>query len=79
VFCLFVCLFVEINPENLYSVSCVGREVNLLGVITQSHGQRLKPRVYFEGWRDFLSLVFGLLCHHTASNSITAEMHTSGV
>ena len=24
-------------------------------------------------------LVFGLLCRHTASNPITAEMHTSGV
>jgi len=26
----------------------------------------------------FWVLVFGLLCHHTASNPITAEMHTSG-
>jgi len=24
-------------------------------------------------------VVFGLLCHHTASNSITTEMHTSSV
>ena len=46
-FCLFIRLFVEINPEKLYSVSCVGRDVNLLGVITQAHGQRFKPRVYF--------------------------------
>ena len=42
--CLFVCLFVEIKPEKLYSASCVGREVNPLGVIT--HGQRHKPRAY---------------------------------
>jgi len=26
-----------------------------------------------------LFLVFGLLCRHTASNPITAEVHTSGV
>ena len=37
--CLFVCLFVEIKPEKLYSASCVGRKVNLLGVITH-----VKPR-----------------------------------
>ena len=42
--CLFVCLFVGINFEKLYSASCVGREVNPLGVIT--HGQRHKPRAY---------------------------------
>jgi hypothetical protein len=33
-------------------------------------------------WRGvsqyFIFLVFGLLCHHTASNSITPETHTSG-
>ena len=34
---MFVCLFVEIIPEKLYSASCGRREVNLLGVIT--HGQ----------------------------------------
>jgi len=27
----------------------------------------------------FWFLVFGLLCRHTASNPITAEMHTSTV
>ena len=38
---LFVCLFVVgIKPEKLYFASCVGREVNPLGVIT--HGQRHK-------------------------------------
>ena len=39
-FFLFVCLFVGINPEKLYSASCVtvGKKVNPLGVIT--HGQR---------------------------------------
>jgi len=42
--CLFVCLFVGIKPEKSYSASCVGREVNPLGVIT--HGQRHKPRAY---------------------------------
>ena len=42
--CLFVCLFVGIKPEKLYSISCVAREVNSLGVI--SHGQRHKPRAY---------------------------------
>ena len=42
--CLFVCLFVGIKPEKVYSASCVGREVNPLGVIT--HGQRHKPRAY---------------------------------
>ena len=26
----------------------------------------------------FVFLVLGLLCHHTASNSITPETHTSG-
>jgi len=41
---LFVCLFVGINPEKLYSTSCVGREVNPLGVTT--HGQRHKSRAY---------------------------------
>jgi len=40
--CWFVCLFVEIKPEKLYSTSCVGREVNPLGAVT--HGQRHKPR-----------------------------------
>ena len=35
-FFLFVCLFVGINPEKLYTSFCVGREVNLLGVVT--HG-----------------------------------------
>ena len=39
---LFVFLFVGIKLEKLYSASCVGREVNLLCVIT--HGQRHKPR-----------------------------------
>ena len=43
-FVLFVCLFVGINPEKLYSASCVGREVKPLGVIT--HGQKHKPRAY---------------------------------
>jgi len=41
---LFVCLFVGIKPEKLCSASCVGREVNPLGVIT--HGQRHKPHAY---------------------------------
>jgi len=41
---LFVCLFVEIKPDILYSASCVRREVNPLGVIT--HGQRYTPRAY---------------------------------
>ena len=40
--CLFVCLFVEMKPEKLYSTCCVGREVNPLGAAT--HGQRHKPR-----------------------------------
>jgi len=38
--CLFVCFFVGIKPGQLYFVSCVGREVNPLGVITP--GQRHK-------------------------------------
>jgi len=29
---LFVCLFVVINPENPYFISCRGLEVNPLGV-----------------------------------------------
>jgi len=33
-------LFVGIKPEKLYCASCVGREVNPVGVIT--HGQRNK-------------------------------------
>ena len=41
---VFVCLFVGIKPQKLYSASCVGREVNPLGVVT--HGQRHKPRAY---------------------------------
>jgi len=36
--CLFVCLFVGIKPEKLYSTSFVWREVKPLGVIT--HGLR---------------------------------------
>ena len=36
--CLFVCLFVGIKPEKLYSTSGVEREVNPLGAVT--HGQR---------------------------------------
>ena len=38
-----VSLFIGIKPEKLYSVSCDGREVKLLGVIT--HGHRHKLRV----------------------------------
>jgi len=34
----------------------------------------LVPPFFSEEW----FLVFGLLCHHTASNSITSETHTSG-
>jgi len=34
-------LFTGIKPEKLYFASCVGREVNPLGVITQGH--RHKP------------------------------------
>ena len=37
---LFVCLFVQIKSGKLYFASCVGREVNLLGVIAR--GQRYK-------------------------------------
>jgi len=54
---LFVCLFVGIKPEKLYSASCVGREKHPLGVIT--HGQRHKPRAYqrqrerFHLWWNF--------------------------
>jgi len=36
--CLFVCLFVGIKPEKLYSASFVWREVKPLGVI--AHGLR---------------------------------------
>ena len=39
---LFVCLFVGIQPKKLCSASCVGREVNPLGMVT--YGQRHKPR-----------------------------------
>ena len=35
---IIVCLSVGIKPENPYSASCVGREVNLLGVITHGRG-----------------------------------------
>jgi len=42
-FCLFVC-WAKLEPEKLYSVSCVERAVNPLGVITQ--GNRHKPRAY---------------------------------
>jgi len=44
--CLFVCLFVGIKPERLYSASCIGRDITVkpLGAIT--HGQRHKPRDY---------------------------------
>jgi len=42
--CLFVCLFIGIKPGKLYSASCVGKEVNPLGVIT--HGQKHTPRAY---------------------------------
>jgi len=41
---LFVCLFVGIKTEKLYSISCIRREVTPLGVVT--HGQRHKPRAY---------------------------------
>jgi len=37
---LFVCFFVAIKPEKPYFASCVGREVNPLGVIT--HGKKHK-------------------------------------
>jgi len=40
----FVCLFVGIKPGKQYSASCIGREVNPLGVIT--HGQRHKTCPY---------------------------------
>jgi len=39
---MFVYLFVEKKPGKLYSASCVGRQVNPLGVIT--HEQRHKTR-----------------------------------
>ena len=39
---LFVCLFVGIKPEKLYSTSCVGREVKPLGAVT--HGKKHMPR-----------------------------------
>ena len=42
--CLFVCLFVGIKPEKVYSASCVVREVNPLGVIT--HGKRHRQYIY---------------------------------
>jgi len=38
----FLCLLVGINPKKLYSASCVGKEVNPMGVIT--HGQRAYQR-----------------------------------
>ena len=41
-FVCFLCLFVRIKPEKLYSASCVGREINPLEVVT--HGHRHKPR-----------------------------------
>ena len=44
---VFVCLTVGIKPEKLYSASCVGREVNPLGVIT--HRQWYKSRAYQSG------------------------------
>jgi len=47
---MIVCLFVEIKPDILYSASCVGREVNPLGVIT--HGQRYKPRAH--QWQQYI-------------------------
>jgi len=31
------------------------------------------------GLTNVFFLVVGLLCHHTASNPITTQMHTSGV
>jgi len=39
---MFVCLFVGIKPDKLYSASCVGRIVNPLGVIT--HGLKKKEK-----------------------------------
>jgi len=45
---LSVCLFVGIKPEKLYTASCVGGEVNPLGVI--AYGQRHKPRAYQRQW-----------------------------
>ena len=42
VICLFVCLFVGINPEKLYSSSFSWREVNPLGVITHRHRHSLR-------------------------------------
>jgi len=42
--CLFVCLFVGIKHEKPYFASCVGREVNPLGVIT--HGQMHKAEIF---------------------------------
>jgi len=46
--CLFVCLFVRIQPEEPNSTSCVGREVNPLGAV--AHGQRHKPRACQRQW-----------------------------
>ena len=42
--CLFVCLFVGIKPGKLYSTSCVAREVNPLGAVTDGQGH--KSRAY---------------------------------
>jgi len=35
--------------------------------------------IFQTGFNAVFGLVFGFLCRHTASNPITAEMHTSGV
>jgi len=66
---LFVCLFVGIKPEKLYSASCVGREVDpvVLFNFFLSLFSKTQPNFFF--W----------LCRHTVSAASTAGTHTGVV
>ena len=44
---LLLCLFAGIKSEKIYSASCVGREVNLLRVITHGQTRSHKPPVHY--------------------------------
>jgi hypothetical protein len=62
-------MFNKTGTASTHNKSCM--EAYQGGAVTIGVGVGLAGFSFF--------LVFGLLCRHTAGNSITAEMHTSGV
>ena len=68
-------------PDVLDDVSCAD---TMFSILEAAFGFGFWLQVWFvkvvQTAREVLwFLGFGLLCRHTASNSITTEMHTSGV